>query len=62
MSKDKTAVDLSRDHKPDCGEESRRIYAANSFIEGSRVNGMLALSRALGDFDYKSNTTKRPCD
>jgi protein phosphatase 2C family protein 2/3 len=62
MSKAKTAVDLSRDHKPDCYDESQRIYAANSFIEGSRVNGMLALSRALGDFDYKCNTTKRPRD
>lgn len=53
LSKGKLAVDLSKDHKPDDVEERRRIYAASSFVEDSRVNGMLALSRALGDFEYK---------
>lgn len=27
-----------------------------------RVNGSLAVSRALGDFDYKSNQTMGPCE
>lgn len=54
-SKGKQAIDLSVDHKPDDPEEARRIYAANGFVEESRVNGMLALSRALGDFEYKQN-------
>ena len=27
-----------------------------------RVNGSLAVSRALGDFDYKSNQTIGPCE
>jgi serine/threonine protein phosphatase PrpC len=55
LSKRCTAVDLSKDHKPDDPEESKRIYTASGFVEDSRVNGMLALSRALGDFEYKSN-------
>jgi serine/threonine protein phosphatase PrpC len=55
MSKGKQAVDLSKDHKPDDIEERRRIYNAGGHVEDSRVNGMLALSRALGDFEYKSN-------
>lgn len=55
-SKNKQAIELSKDHKPDDPEESRRIYAANGFVEESRVNGMLALSRALGDFEYKTNS------
>lgn len=55
MSQAAVAVDLSRDHKPDCEDEKRRIYAASSFIQNNRVNGILALSRALGDFDYKLN-------
>ena len=56
LSKNKQAVDLSKDHKPDDPEERTRIYAANGFVEDGRVNGMLALSRALGDFEYKNNS------
>lgn len=61
-SKNKVVVDLSTDHKPDDPEESRRIYAANGFVEESRVNGMLALSRALGDFEYKQNRVLKAKD
>lgn len=50
------AVDLSKDHKPDNpGERSRIVKSGGEVIEG-RVNGMLALSRAFGDFDYKPIT------
>lgn len=56
LSKGKTAIDLSVDHKPNLPDEQRRIYNANGYVEDNRVNGMLALSRALGDFEYKKNT------
>lgn len=62
LSKGKQAVDLSVDHKPDDAEEHRRIVAANGFVEDSRVNGMLALSRALGDFEYKNNRSLKAKD
>lgn len=55
MSKGKQTINLSTDHKPNEVEERRRIYNAGGHVEDSRVNGMLALSRALGDFEYKSN-------
>lgn len=55
FSKGKMAIDLSVDHKPNLPDEQRRIYNANGFVEDQRVNGMLALSRALGDFEYKKN-------
>uniref|UniRef100_A0A0N5BPC4 protein-serine/threonine phosphatase n=1 Tax=Strongyloides papillosus TaxID=174720 RepID=A0A0N5BPC4_STREA len=47
------AIPLSYDHKPQNASESRRIHEAGGFVEFSRVNGNLALSRALGDFCYK---------
>ena len=48
-----TSIDLSKDHKPDDHSESSRIYQAGGSVEEGRVNGTLALSRALGDFEYK---------
>ena len=53
-------VALSEDHKPDNPGERRRIEAAGGHIAQGmmgagpmRVDGDLALSRALGDFTYK---------
>jgi len=42
--------------------ESRRIVAAGGFVESGRVNGSLALSRALGDFEFKQNSFLPPED
>merc|ERR1712062_616762 len=46
---------LSTDHKPMDEKERERIEAAGGFVEFNRVNGNLALSRALGDFVFKMN-------
>lgn len=35
--------------------ERTRIFNAGGFVTGNRVNGDLAVSRAFGDFDYKTN-------
>lgn len=35
--------------------ETKRIVDAGGFVEYGRVNGNLALSRAIGDFDFKKN-------
>jgi serine/threonine protein phosphatase PrpC len=56
LSKNARAREMSEDHKPDNPEETRRIMRSGGFVEDGRVNGMLALSRALGDFEYKGNT------
>ena len=48
-------VTLSNDHKPNNPEEINRIYNAGGWVEFNRVNGNLALSRALGDFLFKRN-------
>ncbi|KAK9761821.1 Protein phosphatase 2C 2 [Basidiobolus ranarum] len=47
---------LSFDHKPTNQGESARIVNAGGFVEFGRVNGNLALSRAIGDFEFKQNS------
>jgi len=51
---------LSFDHKPANESERKRILAAGGYIEFGRVNGNLALARALGDFDFKKNHSLTP--
>jgi len=51
------AVPLSCDHKPSRPDEMRRIEKAGGFVMHlgvPRVNGVLAVSRALGDAELKS--------
>lgn len=40
--------------------EKARICAAGGFVDFGRVNGNLALSRALGDFEFKKTPELSP--
>ncbi|KAF8807123.1 PP2C-domain-containing protein, partial [Phlegmacium glaucopus] len=51
---------LSFDHKPTNAGERLRISGAGGYVECGRVNGDLALSRALGDFKFKKNYSLGP--
>lgn len=54
---------LSIDHKPNDTVERERIYKANGWVcVNGRVNGMLGLSRAIGDFEFKTNKSLGPED
>ena len=51
--KGQKAIGLSEDHKPQNPLEMRRIIAAGRIVSDNRVDGNLALSRAIGDFQFK---------
>uniref|UniRef100_UPI00358E4569 protein phosphatase 1A-like n=1 Tax=Myxine glutinosa TaxID=7769 RepID=UPI00358E4569 len=52
----------TEDHKPCNPREKERIQNAGGSVMIQRVNGSLAVSRALGDFDYKSVDGKGPTE
>ena len=45
---------MSHDHKPDNDGELKRVKAAGGFVEDGRVQGIIAVSRAIGDWEYKN--------
>lgn len=47
-------IELSHDHKPDNEGEMARVKAAGGFVEDGRVQGVIAVSRAIGDWEYKN--------
>eukprot|EP00930_Biecheleria_cincta_P098282 TRINITY_DN89955_c0_g1_i1.p1 TRINITY_DN89955_c0_g1~~TRINITY_DN89955_c0_g1_i1.p1 ORF type:complete len:460 (-),score=59.72 TRINITY_DN89955_c0_g1_i1:219-1598(-) len=64
LSRAGVAIDLSKDHAPQNPGEERRIEAAGGQVvicdSIGRVDGGLAVSRALGDFKYKARTDLAP--
>ena len=51
---------LSEDHKPTDDGERRRIENAGGRVQWKRVDGDLAVSRALGDFQFKARDDLPP--
>ncbi|ORX59423.1 PP2C-domain-containing protein [Hesseltinella vesiculosa] len=60
LSVEGRGIALSQDHKPTNEKETRRIEKAGGHVEFGRVNGNLALSRALGDFEFKARPRLSP--
>lgn len=54
------AKEMSKDHKPNNPEESKRIAKAGGIVQFNRVDANLAVSRGLGDFGFKARTDLPP--
>jgi len=64
LSRGGVAVELSQDHKPQDPAEKRRIEGAGGVVamyeDSGRIDGSLAVSRALGDFRFKARPDLPP--
>jgi protein phosphatase 2C family protein 2/3 len=47
------AIDMSQDHRPSYGLERTRVEGLGGFIDDGYLNGILSVTRALGDWDLK---------
>ncbi|KAL1189280.1 putative protein phosphatase 2C 49 [Cardamine amara subsp. amara] len=47
------AIDMSQDHRPIYLPERRRVEECGGFIDDGYLNGVLSVTRALGDWDMK---------
>jgi len=55
MKADGSHISVTKDHKPENRNEYARIVRADGHVASNRVDGMLAMSRAIGDYSYKKN-------
>ncbi|KAL8143677.1 hypothetical protein V2J09_016709 [Rumex salicifolius] len=58
MGKRGKAVELSKDHKPNCKSERLRIEKLGGVVYDGYLNGQLSVSRALGDWHMKRTSQK----
>ncbi|KAK2649760.1 hypothetical protein Ddye_017249 [Dipteronia dyeriana] len=47
------AIELSQDHRPIYPSEKRRVEGLGGYVDDGYLNGVLSVSRALGDWDMK---------
>jgi len=60
LSKNGVAVRVTTDHKPTLESERNRILDLKGYVIFGRVNGVLAVSRALGDFYFHPHVSCEP--
>ncbi|KAF5743833.1 hypothetical protein HS088_TW08G00421 [Tripterygium wilfordii] len=53
LSRKGEAIDMSQDHRPIYPPERRRVEELGGYVDDGYLNGVLSVSRALGDWDMK---------
>ena len=50
LSRRGTAIEMSKDHRPCCINERKRVESLGGYVDDGYLNGQLAVTRALGDW------------
>lgn len=50
LSRCGAAIEMSKDHRPCCAKERRRIESLGGYVDDGYLNGQLGVTRALGDW------------
>lgn len=50
LSRSGMAIEMSRDHRPFCIKERKRIESLGGYVDDGYLNGLLGVTRALGDW------------
>lgn len=50
LSRCGAAIEMSKDHRPCCAKEKRRIESLGGYVDDGYLNGQLGVTRALGDW------------
>ncbi|XP_057434527.1 probable protein phosphatase 2C 22 isoform X2 [Lotus japonicus] len=52
------AIEMSRDHKPICSKEKKRIEGSGGYVYDGYLNGQLNVARAIGDWHMEGMKSK----
>nr|GEU56206.1 probable protein phosphatase 2C 47 [Tanacetum cinerariifolium] len=53
LSRNGRAINMSQDHRPTYPPERKRVEELGAFVDDGYLNGVLSVTRALGDWDMK---------
>ncbi|PWA96484.1 putative protein phosphatase 2C 47 [Artemisia annua] len=53
LSRNGKAINMSQDHRPTYPPERKRVEDLGAFVDDGYLNGVLSVTRALGDWDMK---------
>ncbi|XP_078157920.1 putative protein phosphatase 2C 27 isoform X2 [Carex rostrata] len=62
LSRFGSAVVMSRDHRPCCTRERKRVESLGGYVDDGYLNGQLAITRALGDWHLEGMKNQNQAD
>lgn len=53
LSRNGLAFEMSKDHRPCCNKEKKRVESLGGFVDDGYLNGQLGVTRAIGNWHIK---------